>query len=886
MSQKNKTKNKILTQMFDVRPVDANGDLDLEKINKVARVSKINSSQAIIRPIKKLENQVVCDVRQALQYPSEDEERKFQKFILEERAKSEAEEAHRNLLRERVFIEKQRQEIEKEQELQGRNDELLAIRRKQQEYLMQKREFERQEEERRQLEKQEQFRAYLAEKQARKIEKEKREQYRQLQKNKHKERRKKKFNDAKVEFLSFFRFDSNLKDKNSYKHFEKIDQKRYSLPFFATVTAVFLLIFGVSFFYRGLKVRGLAIENGKIAYANLTQAKDEIKNSNFNKAAVNFNDAHARFGEIKNDIDGLGKILVEASRFVPFLSKLSSGSHLAEAGKDISRIGELATETLKTLNDIKNPNKEGESISYLKIFQDSNKNIVEISVRLNDLENNLTKINLKDIPEDQRSQFIALKQKLPEINKFMKSFAEEEKILVDVLGGNGPRKYLFLFQNNQEMRATGGFIGTYAVLDISNGTIKNFFVDGIFNPDGQLREKIIPPTPIQKISAAWSLHDSNWFPDFPKSAEKASWFYEKTGGPTVDGVITMTPTVMRRLLEITGPIEMPEYSMTIDANNFLENIQTEVEVNYDKDLNQPKKVLADLTPKVLDRIFNANSIADFTNTIDVLLSSLNEKHILIYSKNYDIEKILSANGWSGEILDTRKDYLSVINTNINGYKTDGVVTEDISHKAEIQSDGSIINTVTITRQHNGGNTPYEWWNKVNADYMRVYVPKGSKLIHVSGQTKEFNSPPLDYKALGFKQDVQLMMEDDSMVIDEESGTRIYEDSGKTVFANWVYVSPQESVKITYSYILPFKLDTSLTVNPADAYSILFQKQSGSLGSEFSSAVTYPDFYKVIWKYPEQNTLILTDETNGRSGFEFKDKLNTDKFIGVAFEKKQ
>ncbi|MDZ4385485.1 MAG: DUF4012 domain-containing protein, partial [Candidatus Moranbacteria bacterium] len=446
---------------------------------------------------------------------------------------------------------------------------------------------------------------------------------------------------------------------------------------------------------------------------------------------------------------------------------------------------------------------------------------------------------------------LELKSQLPETNRFLTEFISNSQIFTDVLGGNGMRKYLFLFQNNQEMRATGGFIGTYGVLDIFNGNVRNFFIDGIYNPDGQLREKVIPPVPIQKISAAWSLHDSNWFPDFPKSAEKAAWFYEKTGGPTVDGVITMTPTVMQKMLEITGPIELPEYGVTVDKDNFVEKIQYEVEVDYDKELNKPKQILADLAPKILDKLFNARNFSDIVRTMSVLSESLDEKQILIYSKNSEIEKVLSEQGWSGEILDTQKDYVSVVNTNINGYKTDGVVDEKIEHRAEIQSDGSVVDTLIITRHHNGGSLDHDWWNKVNADYMRVYVPKGSILLSAEGQTREYNTPPLDYHALAFKQDAQVRMEEDSLEIDEESGTKIYEDSGKTVFANWVYVSPQETVVIKYKYLLPFKLGMDGKGKPADAYSLLAQKQAGSLGSAFTAEIAYPDNYKMVWNYPEK-----------------------------------
>ena len=480
--------------------------------------------------------------------------------------------------------------------------------------------------------------------------------------------------------------------------------------------------------------------------------------------------------------------------------------------------------------------------------------------------------------ENLKDKFSLLKRVLPEVNLVLNDFLKEEKIFTDVLGGNGARKYLFLFQNNQEMRPTGGFIGSYAILDISHGRVRKFFIDGIFNPDGQLKENIVPPVPIQKISAGWSLHDSNWFPDFPVSAEKAIRFYERTGGPTVDGVITMTPTVLKKLLKVTGPIELSEYGITINEENFSEKIQYETEVGYDKELNQPKKILADLAPKILDKIFNQGNLSNVAETMNIILESLSEKHILIYSKNWEIEKSLSENGWTGEILKTKKDYLSVINTNINGFKTDGVVEEKISHSAEIKEDGSIVDTVIIVREHKGGNTPYDWWNRVNVDYMRVYVPKGSKLLSAEGQTREVNSPPLDYDALKFKRDPQVEMEEESIEIDEESGTRVYEDSEKTVFANWVYVSPQETVKIKYQYLLPFKVDFSQKL--MDSYSILFQKQSGSLGSRLDFELILPEKYKIIWNYPE--TLKNENFSEQKKKFNLGTDLTKDKFMAIAF----
>jgi hypothetical protein len=311
----------------------------------------------------------------------------------------------------------------------------------------------------------------------------------------------------------------------------------------------------------------------------------------------------------------------------------------------------------------------------------------------------------------------------------------------------------------------------------------------------------------------------------------------------------------------------------LDSNNFIQETQDQVE-NVDKDQSNPKQILSDLAPILLDKLFNAKDIDTITKTASALSEALDEKQILLYSQNKDLEKLISDQGWSGEILQTPKDYLSVINTNINGYKTDAVVKETIDHQAEIQNDGSIVDTLTITRVHTGGDSQYDWYNQVNDDYMRVYVPQGSKLISVDGQTRETDNPPLDYDALGFKRDPDVQAEEQNTTIDPDSGTRIYDENNKTVFANWVYVSPKETVTVTYKYLLPFKVSVSQD-KIADSYSLLAQKQSGSLGSQFNSTINYPQNYSIAWSSPDS-----LEKSSGQ--LKFEGDLVKDKFLGAVF----
>ena len=867
---KEKKKN-IIPQMFDVRPADASGILDVEKINSVERHIRESGIKKKNSPIKNI-FPVTSDVIRSGRFDKLNLERssslqgtaaKDQRFaadIKENDAYTSGMQRFSEIFREEKKLKEfhgKGKEVYKKHAVPIVSDDVGNVEKVTVEFLEKKEN------------------SYLGEPNYISDYDLEKTDYFEKFKNpqKKKKRDKRKSRDNGQENFSF-------KDIFFYeKYFKPFSSKKTFFSFAGTAAAVFLVIFGFNFINKGLRVEKAAMENSGKVFASLVSAKSGLERSNFQSAALDFNEACYELEKISKDIDGLGKIAVESSRYIPYFSKLSSGSHLVKAAKDLSRIGSLASENMAILEKIKNPGKiEEKDISYLKIFNDTKSSIDEIAFLLENVQENLELVDVSDIPEDKRNQFIELKKGLPEAGKFLDEFVANEKIFTDILGGNGPRKYLFLFQNNQEMRATGGFIGTYAVLDIFNGRVRNFFVDGIFNPDGQLEDRIVPPAPIQKISANWSMHDSNWFPDFPVSAEKATLFYEKTGGPTVDGVIAITPTVLEKLLKITGPIEMPDYGVTIDENNFMEAIQNEVEYNYDKEKNEPKKIISDLAPVILDKIFNADNFSDIAETMQIFAESLDEKHVLIYSKNWEIEKILSQKGWSGEVLDASKDYLSVINTNINGYKTDGVISEKISHEAKIEADGSIIDTVAISRRHNGGDTDYDFWNKVNADYMRVYVPKGSKLISASGQTREFNSPPLDYDALGYKRDPQVETEEESIIVDEESGTRIYQDAGKTVFANWVYVSPKETVEIKYTYLLPFKLETNFTSKPADAYSLLVQKQSGSIESEFDLQIDYPDFYKMLWKYP--------DGLNQKNkSFNISSNLKMDKFFGVALSRK-
>jgi len=636
---------------------------------------------------------------------------------------------------------------------------------------------------------------------------------------------------------------------------------------------IWLIIFGLSLAGQGFSAKENILSSALEAYRSMTSAKNLAVHFDFSGAEDNFGEAYQNFLNAQNELDKMGKVVISVLEKMPGVSIISSGSALLEVGENLVKAGQSFSR-LANLFFIKDLSF---NFSDTNQRQSLTEKIIKAKQEIEPAQKYLAKANeklqavvLADLPEEVRPAVSQLKEKLPLINKSLSQVNFWSDIFLEILGHQQAKKYLLIFQNTSEQRATGGFIGTYGLLDIDKGRIKNLQIDGIFNLDGQLYEKIVPPRPIQKISTAWSTHDANWFADWPTSAQKIMWFYEKAGGETVDGVFSLTPAVIERLLKITGPIDMPEYGVTLNSENFLDVTQYKVEFDYDKKLNQPKKILADFAPRFLDKLWEVWP-SYYDKIIKIISDSLAEKHILFYFTNKDLENVFIEQGWGGEVLATEKDYLMVVNTNINGFKTDKVIKQDIIHQSQIEEDGSIIDTVKIIRTHFGGQEPYDWYNKVNADYLRVFVPLGSELLFAEGHTLEGYAPPVDYEKLGFHYDKHVEQQQSSMILDQKSGTQIFVESGKTVFGNWVYVSPGEKVEITYKYRLPFKINLK---SDNITYSFLAQKQSGSNGCHLESFLQLPKKMNIVWYYPEN--LQISDDR-----IKFSAELNVDKFYGLV-----
>ncbi len=536
------------------------------------------------------------------------------------------------------------------------------------------------------------------------------------------------------------------------------------------------------------------------------------------------------------------------------------GDHLADAGRLLAEGADAAVGGFETTPTA----RLATFLAYAK----------KAEPLIKEATNASTSLDPNAFPEDARGVVQALQEELPSAHAALLEFISFGDMAHLILGGEGAQRYLLVFQNNTELRPTGGFMGSFAELTLEDGVITRLNVPGggTYDLQGSLKEFIAAPEPLRLLSARFEFQDANWFADFPTSARQIMDMYESSGGGTVDGVVAVNATYVADLLTILGEVDLPSYGKTMTSENFVFEAQKIAEVEYDRDINQPKAFLGDLAPALLARATNADP-----KTFLALLSAANDglagRDLQVYFSDNDLERRTLELGWGGALLQTPGDYLMLVNTNLGGGKTDAVISETIDVSVDVASDGTITNTVTVSRAHQGvPGTLFTGVNNVN--YLRLYVPKGSKLLDASGF-----SPPADLlfetPEEGWKIDDDLLYTMESQTTHAPSGTDLYEENGKTVFGNWVQTRPGSTAIATFRYELPFKLadltgpktlleraKTFAGFPQTSRYTLLVQKQSGVLDRTTRVHVSVPDDLVTVWASQD---LSATSFTNARDG---------------------
>ena len=373
----------------------------------------------------------------------------------------------------------------------------------------------------------------------------------------------------------------------------------------------------------------------------------------------------------------------------------------------------------------------------------------------------------------------ALEPKLKFANFFLRSPLISEFLILNsefksffphldyLLGTEKPTTYLILLQNNHEMRANGGFFGSYAVIEVSPGTVAgtpdssqvepkiNVRFQDIYVPDGALVGHVDPPAPIQTaFKQGWfRLRDSDWEPDWPTAAKTIRWFLTKGDEINPDLLLTLNLTTIEKIIRLIGEVDVPEYGFKLTADNLYSLLQNEAEIDFFPGSTQKKDALTAVGAALTKRL-SLLKPDQYLQIGQILLDQLNHGNLLVNSTNSKIQEIILEKDWGGQLNSPPceggdkegvlclSDTVLLIEANLGANKANCCVERKSVHtinfspyEGEIQR-GYVSHLINLTFTNNSpleNPLPPRFFGGNYISYLRYYLPENAKNIRLTAQ---------------------------------------------------------------------------------------------------------------------------------------------------------
>jgi len=582
----------------------------------------------------------------------------------------------------------------------------------------------------------------------------------------------------------------------------------------------------------------------------------------------------AELAEVGQDLRAIraetGMVLVLAPHlgWLPVVGgDVSAARELLEMGIGVSKAGELIFEGMAPLVVLFEGSETGSSVSFGEA----------LSTTLLDGQPQFAAAQAELDAVRQRRERISDERLSPRLARLLERFDRYFPLLETglqgltiaphLLGAEEPRTYLLLAQNDNELRATGGFISSVALVRIANGQIVEMDFRDSYAVDDLSQPHPSPPEPLERYMLAqiWLIRDANWHPDFPASAEVARELYQLDQGVIVDGVIATDLVAMESLVAALGPIHLDEYDEEVNAGNVMELMQKYWaspggEGQTGEWWAHRKDFMGAMLGEMIAKVETDIGSVDLSGLMQVLGRGVGEKHILIYLADPRMSEILAKNGWDGALRPTEGDFLMVVDTNMGFNKVNPNIETRVDYEVLMDGGGSLWGRVSIHYGNRSGGSVAQcvqeavypptyqemmegcYWN-----YLRVYVPEKSQLL----QGPELPLPEGSLRAR------------DSGL----GGTTLPPDvgpveAGKNVFATFFVVPPGEEREIVFGYELP--PDVLEREGSSTRYRLLIQKQPGTAAIPLQVTVTLPEGSEVLSTQPEASLVLdgaVVFETN-------------------------
>ncbi|HKT55435.1 MAG TPA: DUF4012 domain-containing protein [Microbacterium sp.] len=203
--------------------------------------------------------------------------------------------------------------------------------------------------------------------------------------------------------------------------------------------------------------------------------------------------------------------------------------------------------------------------------------------------------------------------------------------LLDIIGGDGKKTYLLIFQNNAEIRATGGNPAASMIMTVDNGKFKEAGQAGTatFVADGTagIQFTKLPPAVTKLYFSSFPKYEANYTmtPNFPTTARLLQDLWKHSSGQKFDGVISIDPVVLSHMLAVAGPVKLATGDTVTSANA----VKLLLSDAYERYPTGPESdaFFADVSKRVFDHL--TSTPWDPTKMLEALTTSAQEQRIYL-----------------------------------------------------------------------------------------------------------------------------------------------------------------------------------------------------------------------------------------------------------------
>ncbi|HEX5268024.1 MAG TPA: DUF4012 domain-containing protein [Acidimicrobiales bacterium] len=343
------------------------------------------------------------------------------------------------------------------------------------------------------------------------------------------------------------------------------------------VVAVAVVLIGVAAFF--VERAAVAGRNGEQALLQAVSAVEHgpstgITSSQIEAATSRVAAATGDFDAMRRDLNRGGPALTVA-RYIPFIRvQVRAADTLADTGQELAASAKALVDTAGQFVRPANPNQP--LSDPVKELQPLHSAAATALSALDSAAAQVASLNDDRLVGPLNSARAALDQHLPHLLARATDAEQALRAFIVFAGGAGPRRYLLLSQNPDEVRPTGGFIGTYGVMSANNGHLSLDRYDAIENwyrprPKAVVPENQAPPI-FQIVGSDQNLANINAEPDWPTDAQVAEELWQQGGEAPVDGVLSMTPAFLARVVGVLGPVSVPAYGETVTGANLIQRV--------------------------------------------------------------------------------------------------------------------------------------------------------------------------------------------------------------------------------------------------------------------------------------------------------------------------